>query len=576
MRLRAATSRGEGGRRGGRRALTLGWSRTTVVVEEEGPILDLGSGAFPNAGADILCDGSLEDSRHRHGLAAVIDRPMVVARAEALPFRDGAFAFLIASHIAEHVEDPAGFCREMRRVARAGYIETPSPLADRLLEEEYHLWRVGSAGGRLTFTRKSPADRRPRRLTEAFYRIYNTGEACARPTPRLPRGPVGRALGLVLLVMRAALNRTGLMHTRHRFGPEAPLDWHVDEGDRPAVTFISRPPRSGFLDADRRALADRFAVREIVYPGRPSPWFLWEVLKAARATAGVYGFFASEHMLLPALAFRLAGKPVLVTVGGYDIAADRAHGYGLAASRWQRWLPATVLRLADVVLPFSEAAAAELAAGFPGAVAKAHTVRLGVDTAAWRAPAVRPERSGVVTVGYVSEESWSRKGIDRFVALARSDPGQRYVLAGRVDPAVADRLLPVPPNLEVTGYLSPEALTRVLWSSAVYAQLSWHEAFGVSLLEAMACGCVPVVTTVPALVEVAGAWAETVPVDEPSGDLAAVRRALARSAEVDVDRLRAWVDERFAGATRAERLTGLIARQVAGVTEPTAATPIDA
>lgn len=547
--MKARTGPGSGGR-----TLTVGWSRTQVVVDQAGPILDLGSGAFPNDGADILCDGSLEDSRHRHGLAVVVDRPMVVARAEALPFRDGAFAFLIASHIAEHVEDPDGFCREIARVGRSGYIETPSPLADRLLEEEYHLWRVGSAGGQLTFTAKTPDDRRPRRSTDAFYRGYNAGQSCARPTWSLPAGLPGRVLALLLLVLRGALGRTGLLHTRHAFGPEGRLRWRVIDSSRPSVTFVVRPPSSGFLDGDRAALEARFAVREVVYPGWPTPRFAWRVLRAACATDGVYGFFASEHMLLPALVFRAAGKPVAVTVGGYDIAADRAHGYGLATSRWRRWLPAAVLHLADVVLPFSHSTDRELEQSFPGVRPKARMIHLGVDPAAWEAPGGGAHRTGVVTVADVNEGSWARKGIDRFVALARADPEERYVLAGRIDPLVLPFLGPLPPNLQVTGRLPHEELRALLWQSAVYAQLSWHEGFGVSLLEAMACGCVPLISDIPALVEVAGTWAVLVPVDDRAGDLEAVRRAGARAIEVDVDRLRASVGERFASQRRGDAL----------------------
>ena len=543
------------------RTLTVGWSRTKVEVEGDGPILDLGSGAFPNPGADILCDGSLEDSRHRHGLAVVVDRPMVVARAEALPFRTGAFAYLVASHIAEHVEDPDGFCGEIARVARAGYIETPSPLADRLFEEEYHLWRVGSEAGELTFTAKTAEDRRPTRATDGLYRVYNAGQSCARPTLALPGGLLGKVLATLLLVLRAALSRTGVLHTRHPFGGDAPLRWTVTHRRRPTLTFVSRPPRSGFLDADRAALGAAFELREIVYPGAPTPRFALDVARAAMGTKGVYGFFASEHMLLPALAFRAAGKPVFVSVGGYDIAADREHGYGLAATR-RRWLPATVLRLAHVVLPFSAASEQELARGFPEAMGKARMVHLGVDPSAWDPGPGRPARAGVVTVGYVNDGSWSRKGIDRFVSLARADAGRRYILAGRVDPAVQARLEPVPANLEITGYLSHEELRHLLWGSAVYAQLSWHEGFGVSVLEAMACGCVPLVTEVPALVEVAGEWAVPVPVGDWSADREAVDAAAVRAGEVDVDRVRAWVAERFGSGARAEALAAVIGSRI--------------
>ena len=42
----------------------------------------------------------------------------VVARADALPFPDGAFDFVLASHVAEHLPDPIKCLREWARVAR--------------------------------------------------------------------------------------------------------------------------------------------------------------------------------------------------------------------------------------------------------------------------------------------------------------------------------------------------------------------------------------------------------------------------------------------------------------------------
>lgn len=546
------------------RVLVVGWSRRRVAVPSPGPILDLGSGAFPNSGADILCDGSLEDSRHRHGLAAVVDRPMVVARAEALPFRDQAFAFVIASHIAEHVDDPDAFCGELARAGQAGYVETPSPLADRLFEEEYHLWRVGSEDGVLHFREKSTADRRPTRVTDLAYRTYNAGADCARPTFDLPSGLVGRMLGGVLLVVRALLNRSGILHTRRTFGPEAPLRWRVSHAGRQRLTFISRPPQSGFVDADRHALESRFDLRDVVYPGSPTPRFVWSVVRSALTTRAVYGYFASEHMLVPAVVFRLFRRPVIVSVGGYDIAAVPAHDYGLAASRARRWLPAVVLGLTSAPLPISDAAADELAATFPRAVAKARRVHHGIDIAGWPMPTRPLEREGVVTVAFVNDESYSRKGIDRFVDLARKDSDRRYVLAGRIDPDVLPLLGPIPRNLEVAGYLSHEQLLDLLWSSQVYAQLSWHEAFGFSVLEALTCGCVPLVSEVPALMEVAGEWAVTVPIDDRAGDADAVRRAVERAGDVDPSTMRAWVEARFSTARRsralAEVVDGLLSR----------------
>jgi hypothetical protein len=215
--------------RGAERSVIGGWRRRRLHPDA-GLILDLGSGSFPNPAADILVDSELVDGRHRHGLAVVVDRPFVVARAEALPFRAGAFAFVIASHIAEHVEDPDGFCRELSRVARAGYIETPSPLADWALHEDYHIWRVSQRGGVLRFHGKQARSAVAESLTEPIFRAFYAGRTdCSRRTYRLPSGPVGRAASWVLRAFGAALARLGVVHTSYVFHEGAPLRWVIQQ-----------------------------------------------------------------------------------------------------------------------------------------------------------------------------------------------------------------------------------------------------------------------------------------------------------------------------------------------------------
>ncbi len=78
------------------------------------------------------------------GREAVVDRPIVVADGHALPFREGGFGFVIASHVAEHVDDPEQFCGELQRVSRAGYVETPSPAFEWAVPTSNHRWRVSA------------------------------------------------------------------------------------------------------------------------------------------------------------------------------------------------------------------------------------------------------------------------------------------------------------------------------------------------------------------------------------------------------------------------------------------------
>lgn len=216
--------------RRGRSPIRAGWSRTVVPITPEMRVVDLGSGAFPHPRADFLCDRDLDDDVHRAGAGLVIDRPLVRADATELPFSTGSVDFLIVSHLAEHIADPDEFCAELARVAKAGYIETPSPLADYLLDEDYHLWRVGNRNGVLEFRPKPPKPAWIDRTCRRIYRVFYAGQpTCGQHTLDLPDNAVGTAARFSLRALGAILNRSGIMHTRVTFSPTQPLRWRVVE-----------------------------------------------------------------------------------------------------------------------------------------------------------------------------------------------------------------------------------------------------------------------------------------------------------------------------------------------------------
>lgn len=47
-----------------------------------------------------------------------------------LPFPDKSFDFVVCRHMLEDMWNPFPICKEMSRVAKAGYVETPSPVAE--------------------------------------------------------------------------------------------------------------------------------------------------------------------------------------------------------------------------------------------------------------------------------------------------------------------------------------------------------------------------------------------------------------------------------------------------------------
>jgi SAM-dependent methyltransferase len=121
----------------------LAWSlrRLHVPVDADALVLEVGSGGNPYPRANVLLD-AYEETRERHWVPLVADRPTVLGFVEKLPFRDKVFDFVIASHVFEHSRDPAAFLGELQRVARTGYIETPDALMERLYPYPDHRLEV--------------------------------------------------------------------------------------------------------------------------------------------------------------------------------------------------------------------------------------------------------------------------------------------------------------------------------------------------------------------------------------------------------------------------------------------------
>ncbi|MDS4020243.1 MAG: methyltransferase domain-containing protein [Candidatus Competibacter sp.] len=117
--------------------------RKSRLPAVDGLVLDVGSGGKPYPRSDILFD-RLTGSEHRCGTSMMIDRPAVFGDATKLPFKDKSFDFVVASHILEHIANPGVFLDELQRVGKAGYIETPNIIFERLHPYDIHCLEVVS------------------------------------------------------------------------------------------------------------------------------------------------------------------------------------------------------------------------------------------------------------------------------------------------------------------------------------------------------------------------------------------------------------------------------------------------
>lgn len=131
------------------------WALRKIMLPINGTdlVLDVGAGGNPYPRSDVLMD-RLTGSEHRCGESMLIDRLAVFGDASKMPFKDKAFDFVIASHILEHMADPETFLKELQRIGKAGYIETPNAIFERLHPYNIHCPEIIENNGVLHIHKK--------------------------------------------------------------------------------------------------------------------------------------------------------------------------------------------------------------------------------------------------------------------------------------------------------------------------------------------------------------------------------------------------------------------------------------
>ena len=284
-----------------------------------------------------------------------------------------------------------------------------------------------------------------------------------------------------------------------------------------------------FVDQDFETLSATYDVR--THDVR-SPRALPAGLRQVAGADVVYCWFGSVRFLPYVVFARLLRKPVIVIAGGYDVADERAIGYGNMRPGVQRVLGRLLFRLATLSVAFSETSLLELRknARVPGD--RSRVIVLGFDINHPPAP-IPPaaKRRTVVAIGTIDASTIHRKGWLTVARMSRLIPDVSVVIAGKSTPAaLAELQSAAGPNVRFAGFVSSAERDELFASATVYAQPSAHEGFGCAVAEAMLFGCVPVVSDRGSLPEVVGSSGYYVAPDDPEALAHAVRRALAEGA----------------------------------------------
>lgn len=118
-------------------------SRHHLKIGRKEKVLEVGGGSNPHPRSNVVTDKHLDSNYHRDDdLRVYPHQKFVEADGTALNFADKEFDYLICNHVLEHVDDPEAFVRELARVSKRGYLETPSLIGEILHPMESHRWVI--------------------------------------------------------------------------------------------------------------------------------------------------------------------------------------------------------------------------------------------------------------------------------------------------------------------------------------------------------------------------------------------------------------------------------------------------
>jgi SAM-dependent methyltransferase len=135
--------------------------------------LDIACGAKPFPKANVLCDLHVEPVPDRSMKKLVTaGKPFVLCSCYALPFKEKAFDFVTSYYLIEHLNQPGNLVRELKRVSKHGYLQSPSWFNEFLYGEDVHNWVVSKTNNKLFVKPLKKGALPPIRFGFIFHRLY--------------------------------------------------------------------------------------------------------------------------------------------------------------------------------------------------------------------------------------------------------------------------------------------------------------------------------------------------------------------------------------------------------------------
>jgi glycosyltransferase involved in cell wall biosynthesis len=243
--------------------------------------------------------------------------------------------------------------------------------------------------------------------------------------------------------------------------------------------FFAGDIRSPFIKGDAELLKedhDVFVFDAVFSKPSQAPLYIFKCFQQVLniITSNLVWIWFADIPALPIMIIsKIFDMPTVVNVGGFEVSGIKDINYGNQLKPIRGWISRWIIRNASAVVIPSPIYEEKIKKLIP--TANVYMIPNFIDTS--MCDVQLPEKENLVATAVCSKFAYDYKGIPIFKLVAKSIPSESKIL---------EHL----PRDEYENYLK---------RAKVYCQLSRDEPFGISLVEAMACGCVPVVSDKGAL-----------------------------------------------------------------------------
>ena len=279
--------------------------------------------------------------------------------------------------------------------------------------------------------------------------------------------------------------------------------------------------------------------------------------------------FSGYHSFLPSLFSKLTARPHYIILNGTECNNFPEYNYGYMLRPLLFWFSKKSLAWATGLLPVSSSLVDTnytyketryKQQGFKAFYKNVDTpykvIHNGISADRFKidAPGERnPATFITVATGLDSANRRAIKGLDLVIDLARLTPENHYTFIGALQPTD----LELPENINIVGYVPHNALVNYYNKHAFYLQLSVSEGFGISVCEAMLCGCIPIVSDVGMLPDIAGKDGYVLERKNVNDLTGLVKRAMDEYSPEKMTRCRNHIIEHFDIAIRKAKLLAI-------------------